>query len=80
MSFITKSHLSRRTVLRGLGVTLALPVLESMVPAATVFGQTIAAARRTRFGGIYFPHGVIRRVPVTSSRRSSSRSSRSTTR
>jgi hypothetical protein len=59
MSFITRKHLSRRTVLRGLGVTLALPVLESMVPAATVFGQTIAAARRTRFGAIYFPHGVI---------------------
>ena len=59
MSFITRKHLSRRTVLRGLGVTLALPVLESMVPAATVFGQTVAAARRTRFGAIYFPHGVI---------------------
>src|SRR5438045_396908 len=59
MSFITKKHLSRRTVLQGLGVTLALPVLESMIPAATVFGQTIAAAKRTRFGAIYFPHGVI---------------------
>jgi hypothetical protein len=59
MSFITRKHLSRRMVLRGLGVTLALPMLESMVPAATVFGQTVAAAKRTRFGAIYFPHGVI---------------------
>jgi len=59
MSFITKKHLSRRTVLQGLGVTLALPMLESMVPAATVFAQTVAAAKRTRFGAIYFPHGVI---------------------
>jgi hypothetical protein len=46
-------------VLRGLGVTIALPMLESMVPASTVFGQTVAAAKRTRFGAIYFPHGVI---------------------
>jgi len=59
MSIITKKHLTRRTVLRGLGVTLALPMLESMVPAATVFAQTVAAAKRTRFGAIYFPHGVI---------------------
>jgi hypothetical protein len=59
MSFITKQHLSRRTVLRGLGVTLALPMLESMVPAATLFAQTVAAVKRTRFGAIYFPHGVI---------------------
>jgi len=59
MSFITKKHISRRTALQGLGVTLALPMLESMIPAATVFGQTIAAANRTRFAGIYFPHGVI---------------------
>jgi hypothetical protein len=59
MSFITKKYLTRRTVLRGLGATVALPMLESMVPAATVFAQTVAAAKRTRFGGIYFPHGVI---------------------
>jgi hypothetical protein len=59
MSFNTKQHLSRRMVLRGLGVTLALPMLESMVPASTLFAQTVAAAKRTRFGAIYFPHGVI---------------------
>jgi hypothetical protein len=59
MSFVTKQHLARRTFLRGVGVTLALPLLESMIPAATALGQTAAAAKRTRLGCIYFPHGVI---------------------
>ena len=54
--FITKKHLSRRTFLRGTGVTLALPLLESMVPAATALAQT-AAAPKTRLGCIYIPHG-----------------------
>jgi hypothetical protein len=58
MAFITKAHLSRRTFLHGVGVTLALPLLESMIPAATLLGQTAAKAR-TRFGAIYFPHGAI---------------------
>jgi hypothetical protein len=58
MTFITKAHLSRRTFLRGAGVTLALPLLESMIPAATLLGQT-AAKPRTRLGAIYFPHGAI---------------------
>ena len=58
MAFITKAHLSRRTFLRGAGVTLALPLLESMIPAATLLGQT-AATPRTRLGAIYFPHGAI---------------------
>jgi len=56
MAFISKKHLSRRTFLQGAGVTIALPFLESMVPAATPLRQTAAAAR-TRFGAIYFPHG-----------------------
>jgi hypothetical protein len=58
MSFITKTHLSRRTFLNGVGVTLALPLLESMIPAATALGQTVAKPR-TRLGCIYFPHGAI---------------------
>ncbi len=58
MAFITKAHLSRRTFLRGAGVTLALPLLDSMIPAATLLGQT-AAKPRTRLGAIYFPHGAI---------------------
>src|SRR5216110_1787252 len=55
--FITKKHLSRRTFLQGAGVTIALPFLESMVPAATPLQQTAAGAK-TRFGAIYYPHGV----------------------
>ena len=54
--FITKKHLSRRTFLRGVGVTVALPFLDSMVPASTALAQT-AAKGKTRFGAIYFPHG-----------------------
>jgi hypothetical protein len=56
MAFITKKHLSRRTFLQGAGVTIALPFLESMVPAATPLRQT-AAGSKTRLGAIYFPHG-----------------------
>ena len=41
--FITKKHLPRRTFLRGLGVTVALPLLDSMLPAQTAFGKTAAA-------------------------------------
>ena len=37
--YITKKHLSRRTLLRGLGVGVALPLLDSMVPAANAAGQ-----------------------------------------
>jgi hypothetical protein len=59
MAFITKAHLSRRTFLHGVGVSLALPLLDSMIPAATLLGQTAAAKARTRFGAIYFPHGAI---------------------
>jgi hypothetical protein len=58
MAFISKMHLSRRTFLHGVGVTMALPLLESMIPAATLLGQT-AAKPRTRLGAIYFPHGAI---------------------
>jgi hypothetical protein len=58
MAFLTKRHLSRRTFLRGAGVTLALPFLDSMLPAGRLFGQS-AATRPTRFGAIYFPHGAI---------------------
>ena len=56
MSFITKKHLSRRTFLRGTGVSLALPLLDSMIPAGTLLAQT-AAAPKTRLGCIYIPHG-----------------------
>ena len=55
--FITKMHLPRRTVLRGLGATLALPLLDSMVPALTAQSRT-AAAPVTRFGVFYVPNGM----------------------
>ena len=42
--FLTEEHLSRRTVLKGAGVTLALPLLDAMVPAATALAQTAAVA------------------------------------
>ena len=54
---ITKMHLSRRTVLRGLGATIALPFLDSMVPALTALAKTAAAPVR-RFGVFYVPNGM----------------------
>ena len=56
--FITKKHLPRRTFLRGMGVSVALPLLESMVPARTLLAQT-AAVPRPRLGFVYVPHGAI---------------------
>ncbi|HEY7185777.1 MAG TPA: DUF1552 domain-containing protein [Vicinamibacterales bacterium] len=56
--FLTKRHLSRRTVLRGAGVTLALPLLDAMIPAATALAQT-AAVPKLRMGFFYIPHGAI---------------------
>jgi hypothetical protein len=56
--FLTKKHLSRRTVLRGGSVALALPFLDAMVPAATALAQT-AAAPKLRAGFFYLPHGAI---------------------
>src|SRR5216683_368333 len=54
--FITKKHIPRRTFLHGVGVTLALPLLDSMVPAQTPLRLTAAAPVR-RFVGIWHPHG-----------------------
>lgn len=56
--FLTKKYLDRRAVLRGLGVSVALPFLDAMVPAATAIAQTVAAAK-PRVGFIYFPHGAV---------------------
>jgi hypothetical protein len=69
MTFITRKHLSRRTVLRGAGVTLALPLLDAMIPAATALAAT-AAAPKPRLGFIYFPHGAVmeRWTPATTGR------------
>jgi len=56
MNFITKKHLPRRTFLRGAGITIALPLLDSMIPAQTPLART-AASPRSRLGCIYVPHG-----------------------
>jgi len=56
--FITRKSLPRRTFLRSAGATLALPLLESMIPAATALAKTAAAPQR-RLGFVYIPHGVI---------------------
>jgi hypothetical protein len=56
--FITKKHLSRRTMLRGMGYALSLPLLDAMIPASTALANT-AAAPNPRLGFIYFPHGAI---------------------
>ena len=52
--FITRKHLSRRTMLRGMGVAAALPLLDSMLPA-----QTPLAKPTVRLGFVYLPHGAI---------------------
>ena len=56
--FLTKKHLSRRTVLQAAGVSLGLPLLDAMIPAATALAQT-AAAPKLRAGFFYLPHGAI---------------------
>ena len=53
--YITKKHISRRTVLRGMGVTIALPLLEAMIPARTAWART--AAGRIRLSCIEMVHG-----------------------
>src|SRR5215472_4872396 len=54
--FVTKNSLSRRTVLRGLGTTIALPLLDAMLPA---LAPAAATAPVRRFGVVYHPNGVI---------------------
>ena len=56
--FLTRKYLSRRTVLKGAGASIALPLLDAMVPARTAFAQT-AAVSSPRLGFVYFPHGAL---------------------
>lgn len=56
--FITKKHLPRRTFLRAAGVSLALPLLDSMVPAQTLLRKT-AGTGASRVGFVYVPHGAV---------------------
>jgi Protein of unknown function (DUF1552) len=55
--FLTKKHISRRTLLRGAGATLALPLLDAMIPAGTALAQT-AANPKPRFVGCFVCHGM----------------------
>jgi len=61
--FVTRKSLSRRTVLKGMGTTLALPFLESMVPAFQALGQS-PASPPLRFGAVYFPNGAPMASPL----------------
>jgi hypothetical protein len=56
--YITRKHLSRRTLLRGAGAAIALPLLDAMIPASTALAKT-AAAPTLRMGFFYFPHGAV---------------------
>jgi hypothetical protein len=57
--FNTRKHLPRRTLLKGAGASIALPLLDAMIPASTALAQT-AAAPQTKLGFVYFAHGALR--------------------
>jgi hypothetical protein len=57
MYFLTKKHLSRRAMLRGAGAALALPLLESMIPAGSARAATVTT--RARLACVYVPHGAV---------------------
>ncbi|MFY9254303.1 MAG: DUF1552 domain-containing protein [Fuerstiella sp.] len=54
----TKKSISRRTLLRGTGAALALPLLDAMIPASTALSATVAAPQQLRrLGYVYMPMG-----------------------
>ncbi|MGE5327070.1 MAG: DUF1552 domain-containing protein [Deltaproteobacteria bacterium] len=57
--FLFKRHIPRRTALKGIGATVALPLLDAMVPAGTAMAQTPAGKTPKRFAFVGFPHGAI---------------------
>src|SRR5438876_5713549 len=59
ITHVTKKHLSRRTVLKGMGVTVALPFLDAMLPAGKAYAGTEAAASssKVRFVAMEMVHG-----------------------
>jgi hypothetical protein len=57
--FVFKKHVSRRSVLKGVGATIALPLIDAMNPAATAWAQTPAGSTPKRIAFIGFPHGAI---------------------
>jgi hypothetical protein len=56
--FVTRKAIPRRTMLRGIGATLSLPLLEAMIPPLTALAKT-AANPRPRFGAVFVPNGAI---------------------
>ncbi len=65
MNYLTKKHLSRRSLLRGAGTALSLPLLESMLPAGV--SAAASATPKSRLACIYIPHGAVmdRWMPAT---------------
>ena len=57
--YVSRKHLSRRSVLKGVGATIALPLLDAMSPAATAWAPTAAGSAAKRFAFVGFPHGAI---------------------
>ncbi|HEX4999225.1 MAG TPA: DUF1552 domain-containing protein [Terriglobia bacterium] len=57
--YLSKKHLSRRTVLKGIGASIALPLLDAMNPAATAWAATPAGSGPRRMAFVAFPHGAI---------------------
>jgi hypothetical protein len=57
--FITKKRVARRTVLQGIGASIGLPLLESMIPASTAWADTPAGKTPKRFAFVGFPMGAI---------------------
>jgi hypothetical protein len=57
--FIFKKHVPRRAVLKGVGATVALPLLDAMFPATSAFADTPAGKTVKRFAFVGFPHGAI---------------------
>jgi len=57
--YLSKKHISRRTILKGVGAGIALPLLDAMSPAASAWAKTEAGSTPTRFAFVGFPHGAI---------------------
>jgi Protein of unknown function (DUF1552) len=57
--YLSQTHISRRTVLKGVGATIALPILDAMNPVATAWANTAAGSAPKRFAFVGFPHGAI---------------------
>jgi hypothetical protein len=57
--YLSQKHISRRTILKGVGATVALPLLDAMNPAATAWAKTAGGSAPKRFAFVGFPHGAI---------------------